>query len=385
VAPSQERLATSGAAWARLGAGTVALCAAVLVIGAVSSCRAPAQPPSPDAAPGALDEAAIKRMAQALFDAYDRADPDRFAEAVGPAFVLIDDGRATDRGSVISEIRARRDRHAPDRSRTIKNENVWMGGSSAVFFGESVEHFLPDGPKIVGDLDGYVTLVWTNDGGNWKAASWQWIQGGLAADRAEWNTAYTDSLAGRAPTGTGRWYNPEPNAFLVEMVRARKPGFALDVAMGQGRNALYLASKGWRVTGIDISDEALREARMAAADRGLRIDAQNVEAAAWNFGTAQWDLVTFVYAAGCPRPSQDGACGAAIIEKLRKGLKPGGLVVVEGPHKDTRPWGFATGELSALFKGDFTILHDDVVDDVSDWGNQTGIKQKLVRFAATKD
>lgn len=170
------------------------------------------------------------------------------------------------------------------------------------------------------------------------------------------------------------------------MVHARKPGFALDVAMGQGRNALYLASEGWNVTGIDISDEALREARLAASEGALRIDVQNAEASTWNFGNAQWDLVTFVYAAGCPRPSQDSACSAVIIEKLRKGLNQGGLVVVEGPHRDTRPWGFDTGELSSLFKADFSILHDDVVDDVSDWaGNQTGIKQKLVRFAATKN
>jgi hypothetical protein len=238
---------------------------------ALVSCRSAHAPAPRDT----LDEAAIKRMAHVLFDAYDRADPDRFAEAVGPAFVLIDDGRADDRGAVFGEIRARRDRHAPNRSRTTKDEKVWMGGGSAVFFGESIEHFLPDGPKIFGDFDGYVTLVWANDGGKWKAVSWQWIRGGLAADRAEWNATYADSLAGSAPTGTGRWYNPEPNA-----------------------------------------------------------------------------------------------CGTAIIEKLRKGLKPGGMVVVEGPHKDTRPWGFDTGELSTLFKGDFTILHDDVVDDVSDWATR---------------
>jgi|HubBroStandDraft_1064217.scaffolds.fasta_scaffold01132_20 SAM-dependent methyltransferase len=354
---------------------------AILSVAVLVSCRS-TRPPAPRET---LDEAGIEKMAHVLFNAYDHADPDRFAESVGPAFVLIDDGHADDLGAVLGEIRARRDRHAPNRSRTTKNERVWVGGDSAVFFGESIEHFPPDGPKIVGDIDGYVTLVWTHDGGKWKAISWQWIQGGLAADRAEWNATYADSLAGRAPTGTGRWYNAEPNAFLVEMVRARKPGFALDVAMGQGRNALYLASKGWSVTGIDISDEALREARLAASEGGLRIDAENAEAATWNFGNAQWDLVTFVYAAGCPRPSQDSACGAAIIEKLRKGLKQGGLVVVEGPHSDTRPWGFDTGELSSLFKADFSILHDDVVDDVSDWGNQTGIKQKLVRFAATKN
>jgi SAM-dependent methyltransferase len=375
-----------GHAWVQRGVRTAGACTlGILAAGAVSSCNTRSAHRVPDAAHGILDEDAFKRMAHALFDAYDRADPDRFAEEVGPAFVLIDDGRADDRGAVIGEIRARRDRHAPNRSRTTKNEKVWMGKSSAVFFGETIEHFLPDGPRIVGDVDGYVTLVWTNDAGLWKVASWQWIQGGLEADRAAWNATYADSLAGRAPTASGRWYNPEPNMFLVEMVRARKPGFALDVAMGQGRNALYLASEGWHVTGIDISDEALREARQAAFERQLQIDVQNVEAATWEFGTARWDLVTFIYAAGCPRPSEGEACGVRIIEKLRRGMKQGGLVVVEGPHKDARPWGFSDGELSTLFKEGFTVMRDEVVDDVSDWGNQAGIRQKLVRFAATRD
>jgi 2-polyprenyl-3-methyl-5-hydroxy-6-metoxy-1,4-benzoquinol methylase len=38
-------------------------------------------------------------------------------------------------------------------------------------------------------------------------------------------------------------------------VEARKPGRALDIGMGQGRNSVFLALKGWDVTGFDISDE----------------------------------------------------------------------------------------------------------------------------------
>ena len=44
-------------------------------------------------------------------------------------------------------------------------------------------------------------------------------------------------------------FNTKPNAFLVEMVRGRQPGKALDVGMGQGRNAIWLAQAGWDVTG----------------------------------------------------------------------------------------------------------------------------------------
>jgi 2-polyprenyl-3-methyl-5-hydroxy-6-metoxy-1,4-benzoquinol methylase len=48
-----------------------------------------------------------------------------------------------------------------------------------------------------------------------------------------------------------RW---EPNEFLASVAAKLTPGDALDVAMGQGRNSLYLAREGWNVTGLDLSD-----------------------------------------------------------------------------------------------------------------------------------
>src|SRR3990172_12729888 len=65
-----------------------------------------------------------------------------------------------------------------------------------------------------------------------------------------------------------------PSAFLVEQV-ALLPGGGrvLDVAMGTGRNALYLASLGYAVTGIDISAVAVERCRADASRRGLRVEA----------------------------------------------------------------------------------------------------------------
>src|SRR3954454_16318440 len=48
-----------------------------------------------------------------------------------------------------------------------------------------------------------------------------------------------------------------PNAFLARTVSGLKPGRALDIAMGQGRNSIFLAKQGWEVTGYDISDTGL--------------------------------------------------------------------------------------------------------------------------------
>jgi SAM-dependent methyltransferase len=335
------------------------------------------------ALPEVVDETTVKAMAHALLDAYDRGDERAVVDAIGAAFVLVDDGSVTDHQEVLQEVHARHERN-PQRSRDYSHEQVWVGPSSLVFFGETIEHWGPDGRKPLGDFDGWNTIVWTREGAGWKAASWQWIKGGLEADREDWNGTYRISRAGKDHTATGRGYRPEPNGFLVEIAKGRHPGRALDVAMGQGRNALYLAERGWQVTGFDISEDGLCEAREAAEARHLHLEAVNAEAATWDFGTDRWDLVTFIYAAGCPRARERG-CDEQTIEKVRRGLRRGGVVVVEGFHRDEVPGlGFGSGELATLFKDGFMILRDEVVEDVSDWGNQRGVALKLVRFAAEK-
>jgi hypothetical protein len=169
-------------------------------------------------------------MSHALLDSYDRADEAGFARALGPSFVLFDVLRLEQRDAVLNGLRKRRERQAPARSRTYGEQHVSIGSSAAVFIGETVEHYPPDSarpaaegiPAISMEFDGWSTIVWERDGEAWKAASWQWVRGGADAWRAQWNATYRE----------GREFNPEPNKFLVEMVRGRKPGLALDVSMG---------------------------------------------------------------------------------------------------------------------------------------------------------
>ena len=75
------------------------------------------------------------------------------------------------------------------------------------------------------------------------------------AEKDRWNRVYSSSQP---------IFNNSPNALLVDAVRGRRPGTALDLGMGQGRNALFLAQQGWTVTGVDISDVALSQARLQA-------------------------------------------------------------------------------------------------------------------------
>ena len=113
------------------------------------------------------------------------------------------------------------------------------------------------------------------------------IQGGMPEAQAQKRLALVQTLYEGYPAfrqqiqalGFNRLYRDpnqsrfttDPSAFLVTMTKDLKPGRALDVAMGQGRNVLYLASKGWDVTGFDVAEEGLKIAQANAARSGLGI------------------------------------------------------------------------------------------------------------------
>jgi SAM-dependent methyltransferase len=83
-----------------------------------------------------------------------------------------------------------------------------------------------------------------------------------AWDSAEWDRRY----AGRELIWTST-----PNRFLVFEVERLTPGSALDLACGEGRNAAWLAERGWQVTGVDFSAVALEKAGQLADARGVRV------------------------------------------------------------------------------------------------------------------
>ena len=91
-------------------------------------------------------------------------------------------------------------------------------------------------------------------------------------------------------------FQTDPNRLLVDAIASRKPGKALDVGMGQGRNTLFLAKHGWQVTGFDVSAAGLAKARTAASAQGLAIDAVLASDEEFPFGRDQWDLIALLYA-----------------------------------------------------------------------------------------
>jgi SAM-dependent methyltransferase len=181
----------------------------------------------------------------------------------------------------------------------------------------------------------------------------------------------------------------EPNAFLVAMTKDLTPGKALDVAMGQGRNAVYLATKGWDVTGFDPAEDGLRIAGENAARAGTKIKTVKARFEDFAYGVDRWDLIYFVYT---DAPIVD----PAFVAKVTAALKKGGLLLVDRPlHPLDRPepeWGppAAQDQVNALPKAwaDLQLVHYEDTTGIGDWQqtSEDRVRKQLriVRMLARK-
>jgi SAM-dependent methyltransferase len=339
----------------------------VLALLLVACSHAPPPPTTPIAAvapavaPAPPTEAEITKLSHDLLDAYDRGDVPATEAALAAELVHFEGGKPVDRDNELAGMRKRKPGGAFIEKRTWDEEHVRIHGNSAVFIGKASE--TQGGNKSKGGYKytGWYVLEWVRGGAAWKLRLWTWQRAGEQSQRDTWNDIFRNGVG----------FLREPNKLLVETMKGKKPGTALDVAMGQGRNALFLASQGWKVTGVDISDEGIRIAREEAARRKLAVDMVNTNIDTYEFGTNRWDLVTMIYA----------TANVAWIEKIKPSLKPGGLFVLEFFANDgTDDGGFKPGQLAKLFEG-FEILRDDTVDDAPDWALD---RAKLVRFVAKK-
>ncbi len=124
-----------------------------------------------------------------------------------------------------------------------------------------------------------------------------------------WNRYYLDSHSN---------FNRAPNGFLKQMVEGERPGIALDYGMGEGRNAIYLASLGWQVWGFDPADAGVALAQKRAKELGLTLHTATVRDSEYDFGKERFDLVLFSW-----------TMPLVPVQKVVDSLKPGGIVVME--------------------------------------------------------
>ncbi len=203
----------------------------------------------------------------------------------------------------------------------------------------------------------------------------------LLGERTEGVALLYDKIYSKDSTGNPEMdgFLSEPSAILIEATKGLKPAAALDAAMGQGRNGIYLAQAGWNVTGFDISEKGLSLARANADKKGVRINAVKASHDTFEFGTDKWDLIVMTYAWA---PVAD----PAFVRKIQASLREGGKVVFEHFIRDAdHPYpdpvrALAPGQLKTCFSG-FRIERYEEFDGIGEWG---GPGSRLVRMIASK-
>jgi SAM-dependent methyltransferase len=168
-----------------------------------------------------------------------------------------------------------------------------------------------------------------------------------------------------------------PNAFLIDAVTGRTPGKALEIGMGEGRNAFWLAEQGWDVTGVEGSQEAVRQAR--ARGPGVAIVEAPIEE--FDMGVERWDLIAGIYVHGVMLRN---------AERIVAALKPGGILVVEGFHRDVMNYGARTldgkplgYQTNALLRH-FLALRIERYEDRIGFGDWQNRETPVVRMLARK-
>jgi SAM-dependent methyltransferase len=130
--------------------------------------------------------------------------------------------------------------------------------------------------------------------------------------RARWDSKYEQGL----PSLT------EPDPFFISAYERfatssrPKPGAALDLAGGLGRHALWLGSRGWQVTVVDVSDVAIGKLSEAALQLNVKLELLAGDAAEFRFEPAQFDLIVLFY-----------HLDRSLFPRIVSALKPGGLLL----------------------------------------------------------
>lgn len=138
---------------------------------------------------------------------------------------------------------------------------------------------------------------------------------GASMSREDWDRRYaTPALI----------WSGEPNRFLAEEVDGMTPGRAIDLACGEGRNAVWLAGRGWDVTGVDFSGRALAKARALAESRGVALTLVEADLTSYEPAPASADLVVVFY---LHLPAHERA---PVLRRAAAALAPGGTLLAVG-------------------------------------------------------
>ena len=163
-------------------------------------------------------------------------------------------------------------------------------------------------------------------------------------DKNRWNKRYN----------TGEYlYGKEPLKFLKEKLHFLVRGKALVLAMGEGRNAVFLAGNGFDVDGCDISEKAIEKAKLFARESGVALNAFATDLEEYKISADQYDLITCFY-----------YTQKSLIPQIKEGLKKGGMVMFETYSIDQLKYGKdAPGPKNPAY----LLKHNELLDSFGDF------------------
>jgi len=184
-------------------------------------------------------------------------------------------------------------------------------------------------------------------------------------DRHAWDQRYS---------GEDLLWRADPNRFLVAQVGDLHPGRALDVACGEGRNAVWLAERGWQAVGVDFSEVGLRKARELANGRGVNVDWVAANLIDYRPDPRAFDLVLVFYlqvSAAQRRP---------ILQAAAEAVAPGGTFLLVAHDSTNLEHGHGGPQDPAVL-----YTAHDVVTDVEGRGLQIERAERVERPVQTPD
>jgi SAM-dependent methyltransferase len=156
----------------------------------------------------------------------------------------------------------------------------------------------------------------------------RWSRGALAlrnVDRHDWDARYA---------AADLVWSAEPNRFVEAETKHLSPGRALDLAAGEGRNAIWLAERGWVVTAVDYSRVALDKAASIAAAHNVAIETVEADVTTYEPDAGAFDLVLVAY---LQTPVTDRV---AWVRHAMNALKPGGTLLIVGHDRTNLEHGY---------------------------------------------
>lgn len=183
-------------------------------------------------------------------------------------------------------------------------------------------------------------------------------------------------------------YGTRPNAFLAAEAWRLDPGSeVLAIGDGEGRNGVWLAQQGHRVTTVDVSPRALQKASKLALDRAVRLSTICADLRSFNWPLESYDAAVAIFVHFRPGDRQ------GVHRGLANALKPGGLIVLEGFTPDQLAYGsggppvaemlYTPDMLATDFDG-FDIVHCEAGDTWLKEGPLHQGQAATVRFIARK-